>query len=159
MLTSSIVIVDEAHRMKRPDSRIALAVKQLKARACFALTGTLIQNRIEEVWSILDFVRRRWAGTFKQWTEYAVRPINEGHKYDGTIAEVINSVVSFTAPSLIDAQKRVGELNKKVLPHFYLRRDKRLIAHEMPRKREFTYLCPLGSRQAAVYQRVVDSKG
>lgn len=58
-----------------------------------------------------------------------------------------------------DVQKRVGELSQKILPHFYLRRDKRLIAHEMPKKRDMALLCPLGSRQAEVYQRAVDSDG
>lgn len=42
--------------MKTHTGRLALATKKLKARACFALTGTLIQNRMEEMWSILDFV-------------------------------------------------------------------------------------------------------
>lgn len=53
----------------------------------------------------------------------------------------------------------MGELSQKILPHFYLRRDKRLIAHEMPSKRDMPLLCPLGSRQAELYQRVVDSNG
>lgn len=57
----SVVIVDEAHRLKKQTGRLALAVKKLKARACFALTGTLIQNRMEEMWSVLDFVSR-WCG-------------------------------------------------------------------------------------------------
>lgn len=51
-----VVIVDEAHRMKKASGRLALAVKRLGANTCFALTGTLIQNRMEEMWSILDFV-------------------------------------------------------------------------------------------------------
>jgi SNF2 family DNA or RNA helicase len=50
------VIVDEAHRMKKPTGYLAKAVKKLRANTCFALTGTLIQNRMEEMWSVLDFV-------------------------------------------------------------------------------------------------------
>ncbi|BEJ04866.1 hypothetical protein CcaverHIS641_0206830 [Cutaneotrichosporon cavernicola] len=105
----SVVIVDEAHRMKKLNGRLALAVKRLRANACFALTGTLIQNRMEEMWSILDF-------------------------------------------------KRVGELKDKVLPHFYLRRDKGLIAHELPRKLDKVVLCPLAKHQEGVYKRVVESE-
>lgn len=102
-----VVIVDEAHRMKKANGRLAFAVKKLKARACFALTGTLIQNRMEEMWSILDFVsrcyvysadvqvHRGWAGTIKEWREYAAKPVSRGHRSDGTILEVCRAIVRF----------------------------------------------------------------
>lgn len=57
-LTFSVVVVDEAHRMKQPKALLSLAVKKIPCRSCFALTGTLIQNRMEEMWSVLDFVRK-----------------------------------------------------------------------------------------------------
>lgn len=88
------MIVDEAHKMKRHDSQLARAAKSISSRACFALTGTLVQNRIEEMWSVLDFVWRGWAGTQAQWKNYAVNPINHGHKFDGSIVEMVNAVVS-----------------------------------------------------------------
>lgn len=80
--------------MKRHDSRLALAAKSISARACFALTGTLVQNRIEEMWSVLDFVWRGWAGTPKEWRDYAVNPINQGHKFDGNLEQMVSAVVS-----------------------------------------------------------------
>jgi SNF2 family DNA or RNA helicase len=52
----SVVLADEAHRLKEPRGKIGLAMKKLKCPSCFALTGTLIQNRLEEMWSVLDFV-------------------------------------------------------------------------------------------------------
>ncbi|WOO76804.1 DNA excision repair protein ERCC-6-like 2 [Vanrija pseudolonga] len=142
---SSIVIVDEAHRLKKPDGLLTLAVKKMKTQSCFALTGTLIQNRMDEMWSVLDFVRRGWAGTLDEWREYAVNPIKRGHRHDGTVEAVVRAVM------------RTGEVSKKILPHFYLRRDKRLIASELPQKRDLVVLCPLGRNQAAVYQRIIDS--
>jgi SNF2 family DNA or RNA helicase len=67
---TSVVIVDEAHRLKEPKARLTLALKKFIKPTCFALTGTLIQNRarpavhvrahansqMEEIWSLLDFV-------------------------------------------------------------------------------------------------------
>jgi SNF2 family DNA or RNA helicase len=50
------VIADEAHRLKEPRGQLGLAMKKIKCPSCFALTGTLIQNRLEEMWSVLDFV-------------------------------------------------------------------------------------------------------
>lgn len=100
-----MVIVDEAHRLKKQNGRLALAVKKLKAGACFALTGTLIQNRMEEMWSVLDFVgfcrkhhltnqvHRGWAGTFKEWKDYAAKPVTRGHRRDGTLMEVCRAIV------------------------------------------------------------------
>ncbi|GMK54007.1 hypothetical protein CspeluHIS016_0105930 [Cutaneotrichosporon spelunceum] len=142
----SVMIVDEAHRMKKPNGHLALALKRLRADTCFALTGTLIQNRMEEMWSILDFVHRGWAGTFKEWKAYAAKPVTQGHRRDGTLLEVCMAI------------KRVGELKDKVLPHFYLRRDKGLIAHELPRKQDKVVLCPLAKHQEGVYKRVVESE-
>ncbi|EKC97407.1 hypothetical protein A1Q2_08330 [Trichosporon asahii var. asahii CBS 8904] len=142
-LPFSTVIVDEAHKMKRPDSRLAFAAKSISARACFALTGTLVQNRIEELWSVLDFVRRGWAGTQQEWKDYAVNPINYGHKFDGSLKDMVNAVVSGSEDIVLTFRNA----------------DKRLIAHEMPSKRDMPLLCPLGSRQAELYQRVVDSNG
>lgn len=55
-LTSSVVIADEAHRLKEPKGQLGLAMKKIRCPSCFALTGTLIQNRLEEMWSVLDFV-------------------------------------------------------------------------------------------------------
>ncbi|CAK9784569.1 unnamed protein product [Cutaneotrichosporon oleaginosum] len=141
----STVFVDEAHRLKKPTGLLTLAVKKLRAGTCFALTGTLIQNRMEEMWSVLDFVHRGWAGTFKQWKTFAARPVTRGHRRDGTLFEVVQAI------------KRVGELKDKVLPHFYIRRDKGLIAHELPKKHDKVVLCPLAKNQEAVYKRVVDS--
>ena len=53
----SIVIADEAHRLKEPRAAITLAMKKIQCSSCFALTGTLVQNRMDEMWSVLDYVR------------------------------------------------------------------------------------------------------
>lgn len=41
-------------------SQTTLALKSIQCQVCFALTGTLVQNRIDEMWSVLDFVRQRF---------------------------------------------------------------------------------------------------
>lgn len=96
--------MDEAHRMKRYDSGLAIAAKSISTRACFALTGTLVQNRIEEVWSVLDFAWRGWAGTREEWRRYAVEPINQGHSFDGSLAMMVNAVVSKMSRSELTAR-------------------------------------------------------
>ncbi|KAK1925843.1 P-loop containing nucleoside triphosphate hydrolase protein [Papiliotrema laurentii] len=144
-LPFSVVIADEAHRLKEPKAAITLAMKKLQCPSCFALSGTIVQNRLDEMWSILDFVDRGWAGTLKQWRDFVVNPIKKGHRYEGTVQEVVTAVM------------RLGVMHEKVLPHFYLRRDKRLIANELPDKRDLVVFCPLASKQIAAYRRFIAS--
>jgi hypothetical protein len=51
-----LVVLDEAQAIKNPDAKQTRTVKALKARARFALTGTPIENRLGDLWSIFDFV-------------------------------------------------------------------------------------------------------
>ncbi|WRT67988.1 uncharacterized protein IL334_004963 [Kwoniella shivajii] len=101
---------------------------------------------MDEMWSVLDFTHRGWAGTLKQWRDFAVNPIKKGHRHEGTAAEVITAIM------------RLGIMTQKILPHFYLRRDKRLIAHELPEKRDMVVFCPLASTQIMAYQNLIDSE-
>ncbi|OCF57032.1 hypothetical protein L486_05889 [Kwoniella mangroviensis CBS 10435] len=142
----SVVIVDEAHRMKEPGAQATLALKSIDCKICFALTGTLVQNRMDEMWSVLDFTHRGWAGTLKEWKEFAVNPIKRGHRHEGTAAEVITAIM------------RLGVMTQKILPHFYLRRDKRLIAHELPEKRDMVVFCPLAEMQIFAYRNLIASE-
>jgi SNF2 family DNA or RNA helicase len=100
-----VVIVDEAHRLKEPKGQLALAMKSIDCRICFGLTGTLVQNRMEEMWSVLDFVSERscptyiqvdrgMAGTLRQWRDFAVNPIKRGHRHEGTADVVVMAIVS-----------------------------------------------------------------
>ncbi|WWC88458.1 uncharacterized protein L201_003369 [Kwoniella dendrophila CBS 6074] len=145
-LPISVMIVDEAHRMKEPRAQATLALKAIDCKICFALTGTLVQNRMDEMWSVLDFSHRGWAGTIKQWREFAVNPIKKGHRHEGTAAEVITAIM------------RLGVMTQKILPHFYLRRDKRLIAHELPEKRDMVVFCPLANMQIMAYRNLIASE-
>ncbi|WWC62806.1 uncharacterized protein I303_105404 [Kwoniella dejecticola CBS 10117] len=144
-LPLSVVIVDEAHRMKEPRAQATLALKSINCKICFALTGTLVQNRMDEMWSVLDFSHRGWAGTLKEWKDFAVNPIKRGHRHEGSAAEVITAIM------------RLGVMTQKILPHFYLRRDKRLIAHELPEKRDMVVFCPLADMQIMAYQNLIAS--
>jgi SNF2 family DNA or RNA helicase len=112
----SVVIADEAHRLKEAGAAITLAMKKIRAASCFALSGTVIQNRVgfhhihwltqqlDEMWSILDFVRtvhlaadcqvdRGQAGTQREWREFVVNPIKKGHRYEGTVEQVVTAIV------------------------------------------------------------------
>jgi non-specific serine/threonine protein kinase len=52
----NLVVVDEAQAIKNPDAKQTRAVKALRSRARIAMTGTPIENRLGDLWSIFDFI-------------------------------------------------------------------------------------------------------
>jgi len=122
------VILDEAQAIKNPGAKQTRQVKQLKADSRIALTGTPVENRLGDLWSIFDFLNPGLLGSAKAFTAYtrglADRP---GNAY--------------------------GPLRDLVRPYL-LRRvktDKRVI-QDLPDKTELKAYCPLGKVQAALYQ-------
>lgn len=63
----SIVIVDEAHRVKNPYSNTTKALHQFSTNLRYGLTGTAVQNRLSEFWCILNWCAPGKVGTLKQW--------------------------------------------------------------------------------------------
>lgn len=63
----SVVIVDEAHRLKNPKSNTTIAMHQFPTRLRYGLTGTAIQNRFDEFWCILNWAVPGRVGNRRQW--------------------------------------------------------------------------------------------
>ena len=126
-----LVIIDEAQAIKNPDAKQTRAVKQLQARARIALTGTPIENRLSDLWSIFDFINPGLLGSAKEFTGYAKRLASStGNPY--------------------------GPLRDLVRPYMLrrLKTDKTVIA-DLPEKTEVKAFCPLTKKQAALYQEAV----
>jgi non-specific serine/threonine protein kinase len=125
-----LAVLDEAQAIKNPDAKQTRAVKQLKAGARLALTGTPVENRLGDLWSIFDFVNPGLLGTAKQFTRFAKRLSERPHGY---------------AP-----------LRELVRPYILrrLKTDKTVIS-DLPDKTEIKAFCPLSRRQAALYQQAV----
>lgn len=123
----SYVFVDEAQNIKNPLTINANSVKSIKAGCCFAITGTPIENRLTELWSIFDFVmpgflkdKNKFASTFEE-------PIVKGRN-----------------------QEKVDELSRLIKP-FILRRLKRDVLKELPEKIETNYLTEMKEEQKKIY--------
>jgi non-specific serine/threonine protein kinase len=124
-----LAIVDEAQAIKNPGTRQTRAVKALDARARIALTGTPVENRLGDLWSIFDFLNPGLLGGAKEFTRYT-RQL-DAHGY---------------AP-----------LRELIRP-YVLRRLKtdRAVITDLPDKTELTAYCALSRKQAALYQQAVD---
>ena len=123
-------ILDEAQNIKNPLSATARAAKRLKADRRLALTGTPIENRLSEIWSIFDFVSPGLLGPLDKFEERYARPIDAGD------------------------QKAAKRLRATIHP-FILRRTKSEVAKDLPEKIETDNICELTGEQAALYGAVL----
>lgn len=153
------VILDEAHLIKNPSTLTARAVFGLQARMRIALTGTPIQNHVEEIWSLMQFALPDFLGDEATFRDHYVKPIQKSfkerkklidiHKMDTSSSTVLGT---FNASIDISAQgiDCLHKLHKQVLP-FILRRTKSNVAQELPPKTIVDILCPLSHLQKKLY--------
>ena len=124
-----LAVIDEAQAIKNPGTRQTREVKKLKARSRIALTGTPIENRLSDLWSIFDFTHPGLLGSEKVFAAFAKKLAQRQH---------------------------FGALRTLVQPYILrrLKTDKRVIS-DLPDKTEVKAWCHLSSTQAALYQRAV----
>ncbi len=127
------VILDEAQNIKNPDTKQAQAARGLNAEHRLALTGTPIENRLSELWSIFQFLNAGYLGSQSAFQANFARPIER----------------------LQDAEAS-ARLKRLVAP-FILRRLKTdpSVITDLPAKNEMKVFCNLTREQATLYQAVV----
>jgi superfamily II DNA or RNA helicase len=127
----NVAILDEAQAIKNAGTRQARAVKELKAKARFALTGTPVENRAGDLWSIFDFLNPGLLGSASAFTKF-IRGRGDSDQPD------------------------YGPLRALTRPYILrrLKTDKRVIA-DLPDKTEVRAWCSLTKPQAALYQKAV----
>ncbi len=124
-------MLDEAQAIKNPGAKQTRAVKKLKAGARLALTGTPVENRLGDLWSIFDFVNPGLLGSAKEFSNFTKRLANSPHGSYGPLRELVRPYI----------------LRR-------LKTDKTVIS-DLPDKTEIKAFCPLSRRQAALYQQAV----
>ena len=126
-----LVVLDEAQAIKNPGAKQTRAVKNLKPEARLALTGTPVENRLGDLWSLFDFINPGLLGSTKEFT-------------------------SFTKRLASGPRASYGPLRELVKPYI-LRRLKtdRSVISDLPDKTEMKAFCPLTRSQAALYEEAV----
>ena len=124
-------VIDEAQAIKNPAARQTKAVKNIQADARIALTGTPVENRLSDLWSLFDFLCPGLLGTQKKFKDFV---------------------------KLLGAREegRYAPLRQLVQPYILrrLKTDKRVIS-DLPDKVEVQAFCSLSKRQAALYAKLV----
>ncbi|XP_028270875.1 DNA excision repair protein ERCC-6-like 2 [Parambassis ranga] len=139
------VVVDEAHKIKNPNSQITQAMKELKCKVRIGLTGTILQNNLEELWCVMDWAVPGCLGSLGQFKNKFSDPIEQGQKH------------SATKRALATGRKTVKSLVKKI-SHCFFRRTKALIKEQLPKKDDRVVYCALSDFQQTVYQAVLDTE-
>lgn len=128
------VVVDEAQNLKNPTTKQTRGLKKLQATHRIALTGTPVENRLTELWSIFDFLIPGYLGGLTEFKREIAGPI-ERH----------------------GDQDMLAYLQRRIHPLILRRsKDDPAIAPELPEKLESKVYCTLTTEQAALYQAVVE---
>ncbi|MBK9146072.1 MAG: SNF2 helicase associated domain-containing protein [Candidatus Melainabacteria bacterium] len=125
------LILDEAQNIKNPESVGAVASKSLNAFHRLALSGTPVENRLKELWSLFDFLMPDFLSNYKEFYESYERPIEAG--LDGA-----------------------GQRLRKIVNPFILRRLKSQVEKELPDRTDIVHLCELDDEQRSIYLEVLD---
>ncbi|MBI4581428.1 MAG: DEAD/DEAH box helicase [Planctomycetes bacterium] len=131
----SLAVLDEAQAIKNPTARQTRAVKQLKAGARIVLTGTPVENRLTDLWSIFDFLCPGLLGAVK------------------TFGGFVNRLEQ-------RPKDQYGPLRRLVGPYILrrMKTDKSIIA-DLPDKVELQAFCHLSKKQAVLYEDSVRALG
>ncbi|TDZ15825.1 Switch 2 [Colletotrichum orbiculare MAFF 240422] len=143
MVTWDAVIADECHLMKERTSETAKAMNELNSLCRIGLTGTAIQNKYDELWTLLNWTNPGHFGTIAEWRSTITKPLTTGQSHDATLNQL--------KAARVTARKLVNNL----LPGFFLRRMKTLIAHQLPKKSDRVVFCPLTDSQQEAYKNFI----
>lgn len=129
-----VLVIDEAQQIKNPQAKQTKALKRIHAPVRIAMSGTPVENRLLDYWSLLDFTLPKFLGSRKYFQERFGRPIQQEHDR--------NAIQRF----------------RKLTAPFVLRRlktDKSIIS-DLPDKVVQTEVCRLTPAQAALYQSIIE---
>lgn len=140
------VIADECHRLKDGAGQTTKAMQEVNALCRIGLTGTAIQNKYDELWTLLDWANPGHFGSLWEWQDQITKPLTVGQSHDAT------------ASQLALARQVAQKLVQNLLPRYFLRRMKTLIADQLPKKTDRVAFCPLTSLQLEAYKSFLSSQ-
>jgi SNF2 family DNA or RNA helicase len=125
-----MVILDEAQTIRNPESQVARSAYRLNAGFKLNLSGTPVENSLEDLWSQFHFLNPGLLGSRREFEEGIARAVKSGDS------------------------EAAGRLRTRVTP-FILRRLKRDVAKELPPKTEVVLACELSSEERTLYQAIL----
>jgi len=124
------IILDEAQKIKNPNSKATQTIKKLTSNYKLALSGTPIENHLGELWSIFSFIMPGFLGSLKTFKQAFQNPIEKDRDY-----------------------QKQKLLNKKINP-FILRRTKEKVLNELPEKVEIIKYAEFDEKEVKLYESI-----
>lgn len=125
-------VLDEAQNIKNQGTQAAKSVKKIRAQVRFALTGTPIENRLSELWSIFDYLMPGILGSYDRFRK------------------------TYEIPIVHEQDQEAAERLKKIITPFILRRMKQDVLKELPDKVEQVVYAEMEAEQKAIYMAHAD---
>lgn len=132
-----LMILDEAQRIKNWRTRIATAVKQVNSRFAFVLTGTPLENRLEDLYSLMQVVDQHLLGPL--W-----RYLNDYHILDDT--------------GKVQGYRNLSQLRERIAP-VMLRRNRAIVSHQLPARSTTRLDVPMTDRQRELHDAALAQAG
>jgi transcriptional regulator ATRX len=137
-----IVVCDEGHLLKNYKSALSLTVNQIQTRRRIALTGTPLQNNLQEYYTMVSFVKPSLLGTLKEFNNRFGNPIKNGQCKDATAADV-------------RTMKRRAHVLNYLLRNCVQRMDYRVLTTCLPGKHEYVVKVRLSEVQEKLYTTIL----
>lgn len=147
------IFADEATRINNQKAKQSKNIKELSAKYKFALTGTPLNNKIEDLWSVLDFCQPNVLGNYWQFiNKYCVKQkINLKEKI-GKNGDVIKA----RSVNLITGYKNLGEL-KSFMYEYMVRYEKQEVLDQLPPKLYEDVIITLTDKEKEIYKNVQEN--
>jgi hypothetical protein len=139
-LSWNLVILDEAQSIKNPSAKQTQAIKKLKSYVRFALTGTPVENRLLDLWSLFDLVAPGLLGSSRVFSDYGKQTLKQSEAQGG------------------NGEGRFYAAVRHLVSPYILRRlksNKQIIA-DLPDKTEIMAYCSLTKQQIVLYQHALN---
>ncbi|KAL7301640.1 hypothetical protein TKK_0005647 [Trichogramma kaykai] len=142
-LKFDLLICDEGHRLKNSEVKTLKSLSQLSCEKRILLTGTPVQNDLEEFYTLANFVSPGILGSFHEYKSYYENPI------------VVSQRATADEEDIELGQSRAKELHERS-KIFILRRTNNLINQYLPQKHELVIFCRLTKEQDNLYELITD---
>ncbi|MFO0605202.1 MAG: DEAD/DEAH box helicase [Polyangiales bacterium] len=133
-----VVVLDEAQTIKNLDAATTRAARALRASTRLALSGTPVENRLTELWSVMDFCNPGMLGTSRQFEDRFEKPLARA-ALDGPASPKVASAAV------------VGARLRALIRPFVLRRTRAEVLDDLPPRQEVELACPLGDAHRTMY--------
>lgn len=134
------LILDEGHKIRNPDTQVSKLVKKFETPHKLLITGSPMQNSLQELWSLFDFMRPGLLGTYNAFMEHFAQPITQGGYANAS---------EFQEATALEIAKAL----KNIITPYLLRRTKAEVQEhiKLPEKNEQVLFCALTREQRDLY--------